>query len=342
MYRSTSWWSISETGGSVCTNRREHCSFRTVWYEYHTIRCLHITLSNVILGISGGGSGGSIFIKVSSSVAGNGQLFSNGGQSMVSSGSGGRIAIHGQSVETLSVSVSGGSRYALSFDGYNDYVTIPVSINQYFSRRVISLEGWFFMSTCGYFVALVGHTSRFAIFCNNVQLSAGNSNTRTPDVAYPENTWIHLAATYDLSTISLFVNGILASYVAYKDLMNTPSSSTWVMGRHSDSSYYYTGSMESIRIWNIALSPAAIISNKDGVSFFSEGLVAAYFSGQTLSAQSNAVYNTGRSLDCSFVNFDFTGGISSFVQGHLGDRFGPSGTVYYESLYVVGPSLPGS
>jgi len=75
--------------------------------------------------------------------------------------------------------------------------------------------------------------------------------------ALPTNTWTHLAVTYDKATLRLYVNGVLASSVAYTGSIPT---STYPLQIGGDSIYgqYFQGVIDEVRVYNRALSQSEI------------------------------------------------------------------------------------
>jgi hypothetical protein len=75
--------------------------------------------------------------------------------------------------------------------------------------------------------------------------------------ALPLDTWSHLAATYDETTLRLYVNGVQVASRPQSGLMLTSNSPLSIGG---DSLYgqYWAGLIDEVRIYNRALSTAEI------------------------------------------------------------------------------------
>jgi hypothetical protein len=71
------------------------------------------------------------------------------------------------------------------------------------------------------------------------------------------NTWTHLAATYDGSTLRLYVNGL---QVASKAQTGTLATSAGVLTIGGDPLYgqYFTGRIDEVRVYSTALSAAQL------------------------------------------------------------------------------------
>jgi hypothetical protein len=87
----------------------------------------------------------------------------------------------------------------------------------------------------------------------------GNTNLYGTAALTPK-TWAHLAATYDGSTLRVYVNGTLASSVAQTGSFATSTNPLQVGG---DSIYgqYFSGTIDDIRVYNVALTQAQIRSD---------------------------------------------------------------------------------
>ncbi|MCP9770498.1 LamG domain-containing protein [Lacihabitans sp. LS3-19] len=96
--------------------------------------------------------------------------------------------------------------------------------------------------------------------------------------AVPENTWTHVALTLQSGVLRFYINGVESGFVfmgsAFQD--NLPMN----IGRQQPSSCqcnHFNGSMDELRIWNVAKSQGEIqASMKTGVPLNSAGLVAYY------------------------------------------------------------------
>src|SRR5262249_34265357 len=71
------------------------------------------------------------------------------------------------------------------------------------------------------------------------------------------NTWSHLAATYDGSTLRLYVNGTQVGSLAQTGAM-TPSASPLTIGGDPIFGQYFQGMIDEVRVYSVALTPALI------------------------------------------------------------------------------------
>lgn len=78
--------------------------------------------------------------------------------------------------------------------------------------------------------------------------------------ALPVGVWTHLAATYDTTTLRLYVNGILVSSMARTGTIQTSTSPVQI-GGDADYGLYFQGLIDEVRIYNRALSASEIQSD---------------------------------------------------------------------------------
>jgi len=92
----------------------------------------------------------------------------------------------------------------------------------------------------------------------SLQVRTGGSEPRTPNVAVPgANTWVHVAATYDGSTLRMYVNGGQVAGANATGAVTT-SNSALRIGGNSVWGEYLSGSLDDLRIYNRALTAVEI------------------------------------------------------------------------------------
>src|SRR5690606_19673603 len=100
------------------------------------------------------------------------------------------------------------------------------------------------------------------IFLRFNQASSGNSNILYSQSSYPDNgsAWVHVAATYDGTTMRMYVNGTEESNKTFSTPPVIGSNSLGLsIGEGSNGAYGFKGSMDDVRIYNIALGAAEIL-----------------------------------------------------------------------------------
>jgi hypothetical protein len=70
------------------------------------------------------------------------------------------------------------------------------------------------------------------------------------------NTWYHVAATYDGSTMRLYLNGVQVGSTSKTGTIATNATVPVSIGRNPEGSNYLTGTIDDVRIYNRALSSA--------------------------------------------------------------------------------------
>ena len=182
-----------------------------------------------------------------------------------------------------------GAGNALDFGQFNNssFVTIPSSLNSVFNTNNVTLEGWFKfdVNTSG-FPMLIGEAfvgDGKITFCmhkhgNNINAGFYNNGwtvvTSASTIQY--NTWMHIAATYDQTSIKIYINGNLDATLNANASLPTGAES-WYIGKRWDSNDYYRGVMDEIRVWNVARTQAQIqASMNTSVPTNSTGLRAYY------------------------------------------------------------------
>jgi hypothetical protein len=219
---------------------------------------------------------------------------------------------------------------ALNFDGVNDYVSINSSAALNITSN-ISISAWVYRNSTGKYDCIVGKdnyasNNGYSLWIyddNKLTLRFGNSRIYKSISSIPSGSWVHVAGTFDGTTAKLFVNGNLdASYSA-----SAPSSNTGMLylGTPQDAignaSYNFSGALEDIRIWNMALSQSDIQSSiTTELNGTETGLVAYYPFNQGIANGNNSGINvvsdkTANVLDGLLNNFNKNGTTSNFVTG---------------------------
>jgi hypothetical protein len=158
---------------------------------------------------------------------------------------------------------------ALSFDGNADWLTVADADSLDLASEM-TLEAWVYPTGSGTVARpIVGkeRPSNAAWFLNAA--TAGNSNpsvavrvgtsnvTATAGSPLPVNTWTHLAATYDGSSLRLYVNGSLAAERATSGVLAT-SSRPLRIGHNDVNGGVFLGRIDEVRVYARALTAQEI------------------------------------------------------------------------------------
>lgn len=176
----------------------------------------------------------------------------------------------------------------------------------------------------------------------------GTGNSIWSPTGVSVNTWTHIAVTYDWTTATIYINGVPAVTQTFS---KTLSYAGWHDIRIGASDYYFNGTIDSVRVWNRALSQLEIQADKDSSRplnrtvadwEFEEGagqyandshIWVAGKSGTALSFDGvNDYADLGSSPSLNFVNYTIEGWAkpaSSGVAGrHLVERGAVGGSGY--------------
>jgi hypothetical protein len=218
---------------------------------------------------------------------------------------------------------------ALDFDGSNDYVTLPSTLNQQFGANRITIAGWFYPTASPTTaIALIGEqytddgNIRFVLQQGDSVVgcgfqSSGSGWTQTPVAAWNLNTWQHVACTYDQQNIKLYINGVVVATQPATAAL--PSSyGEWYVGRQWYYADTYKGQMDEMRIWNRALTTSEIATEMCTPGTLPSGLVAYYNFNQGTALANNSGVTTltdssGNNRNGTLTNFALTGSTSNWV-----------------------------
>jgi hypothetical protein len=163
-------------------------------------------------------------------------------------------------------SAQGHTGGALSFDGVNDLVTIA-DANSLDLTTGMTLEAWArpAVLTNWRMVVLKEQPGQlvYALYANNngnrpsANIYIGADRELRGPARLTVNTWTHLAATYDGTTLRLFVNGTQAATTALTGSIAT-SSSPLRIGGNTIWSEWFSGLIDDVRVYNRALTQAQI------------------------------------------------------------------------------------
>ena len=169
--------------------------------------------------------------------------------------------------------VTGVSGLAIRFNGSNQYATVPdnSSLNV---TDAVTLAGWIrpektgstqvimkkglTRQTDGYELSLL---SNGKIFFRINQLTNGETYRVNSSAIHPSDgvTWMHIAATFDGSTIKLYINGKENKSVTFSSPVSIiPNSLPLAFGAQSNGSNRYMGALDDLRVYNRALSASEI------------------------------------------------------------------------------------
>jgi hypothetical protein len=202
--------------------------------------------------------------------------------------------------------------YVLKFDGTDDYMEVDDS--PHFDVSAMTIELWFKWGASGETVQfLVGKE----LGQMEIHLGLGSNGLRfiptsgvyldtNPD-AFTPGEWVHLACVYDPSQSlgKIYINGVDMNAVHSGSPLSTAittSSASFNLGRRSNSSLYYLGEMDEVRLWKIARTESQIRSARHIISPSDTTGLVGYW--QFNDASGSSVNENISNLDGTLSNFN--------------------------------------
>jgi hypothetical protein len=229
----------------------------------------------------------------------------------------------------LAITAKSQTPAALDFDGINDYVNTPVVISSA-SFPNVTFECWVKSPASpvqGTAYNGPMYSDNFGIIWDHGSLSylasaavgAANGNFYSASFgSLSPNTWYHLAASYDGTTLKSFKNGTeVSSVVTSGGLLNTTTNLK--LGKHPSFTQFFTGSIDEARIWNKTLTCSQLrASMASQISGPQAGLVACYHFDDGAPNAANTSISTvadasGNNNTATLTGMALTGNSSNFV-----------------------------
>jgi chitodextrinase len=188
-----------------------------------------------------------------------------------SEGTGGTTADasgNGNTGTITSASWTAQGRYgsALSFNGANSVVRIPNSASLNVTTGM-TLSAWVRPTAAqgGWRTILQRQADAYFLHASNgdpLHPAGGGTFGGSTDfvggpTAIPVNAWTHVALTYDLATVRLYVSGTQAATRAATGAIQTNTNPLWI-GGNTPYGEYFQGLIDEARVYNRALTPAEI------------------------------------------------------------------------------------
>ena len=161
----------------------------------------------------------------------------------------------------------------LRFDGVDDWVTVADAATLDLTTGM-TLEAWVYPTAqtsahtvllketaAGLAYSLYAHENGAPVTWVRLD-GAASSNSATGTSSLPLNTWTHLAATFDGSTLRLFVN---AAQVGSRTIGGSLVQSTGALrlGGNAPWGEYFAGVIDEVRVYNRALTASEIATDRD-------------------------------------------------------------------------------
>jgi hypothetical protein len=260
------------------------------------------------------------------------------------------VALTTATSNSVTMTVVAPTPNALHFDGTNDYVAVP-DASSLDLTNAFTLESWVYPTAyattadptygiqgligknrnnaggIGYFFGMI--SGNLTVLLNNNVTNVGASST----TLVPLNTWSHVAATYDGTTIRMYLNGTQVFTQALSGFSCANSTQPLYIGgtgTAGTSTWLFKGNMDEARVWNTARSASQIANNYNCQLAGSEsGLVAYYKFNQGVAAGTNTGLTTltdatANGNNGTLTNFALTGTTSNWVSSSVSTSVTPS------------------
>lgn len=211
---------------------------------------------------------------------------------------------------------------ALNFAGDNDWVTgTNNSLPQGNSPRTI--ETWIKYSTSRNDMSIFNYgtfafNQKFTLHLYNGVYIIGEGNDLATGYNFNDGNWHHLAVTHNGSTTIVYVDGVV------RGSRNTTYNTTgfdYQMGvsyRGGNWDFRFEGTIDELRVWNVARTQQEIIDNMHDNFNTAPGLIAFYHLNDGIPNGNNTAITTvtdasGNGNNGTLNNFAMVGASSNFV-----------------------------
>lgn len=241
-------------------------------------------------------------------------------------------AILFQAMLVIGYLLFGQNQNALHFDGANDYINLPSS-SAFQLTGDVTVEAWInrsslgngskmiFINTIdpdkwGIFIATNNNKAQASVVINNTQLYClGTTNISS-------GQWFHIAGVRDGGTLKIYVNGILENTTSIStNHLRTGNGLSRIGMSQLYQNHYFHGSIDELRVWNVARSTAEIqgVMNTE-LNGDESGLVAYYTFNQGVAGgdntgMANLTDASSNVNNGTLKNFTLNGAASNWVDG---------------------------
>jgi len=183
----------------------------------------------------------------------------------------------------VTLNANGGAGNAIKLNGSAQYINVANTANIPIGNSTYTLEAWIKPngSSTGGIIGWGNWGTTNQVNAFRMNGSAGLDNywwandlvVTTPNLA--DGAWHHVAATFDGSTRTIYVDGILISS-DHPGGHNVPNANNIRIGT-TNNTEYFNGAIDEVRVWNIGRTQAQIqAAMKTSIAPNSAGLVAYY------------------------------------------------------------------
>jgi hypothetical protein len=223
------------------------------------------------------------------------------------------------------------AQVALHFAGDDDWVTgTNSSLPQGNNPRTI--EAWIRYNTGNdksiFNYGTFSNNQKFTLHLYNGVYIIGEGNDLSTGFAVNDGNWHHVAVTHDGTTTVVYVDGIV------RGTKNTTYNTTGtyfqlgISDRNGSMDFRYQGTMDNVRVWNIARTQQQLQDNMYASITSATNLVASFDFEEGIPNGDNTAITTvidGTGIaNGTLNNFTRTGTTSNYVSGTLAYSYDPS------------------
>jgi hypothetical protein len=164
----------------------------------------------------------------------------------------------------------------------------------------------------------------FNLLNNNAIRLEVEGNGINGTTAVNDGQWHHVAGVYDplaITKVALYLDGVLEASGNLTVTVNTAATGNIQIGRRCDGLHYFNGTIDEVRVWNVARTASQIANNRNVELCNSTANLVAYFPmnegtpGATNTANTS-ISSYGNTFGTGVLNgFKLSGSTSNFVTG---------------------------
>ncbi len=210
----------------------------------------------------------------------------------------------------------------LNFDGVNDAITVT-GVNFPLGNTSRTIEAWIktTQNNGGGAIMTYGNlttNNRFALYQTGGKLNfVAENNDYNTNATINDGNWHHIAATHDGTSLKVYLDGVQVGTSQAKTFNTTGNQ--FSIGYRGVASEYFNGSIDEVRVWNVARTAEQINRSKNCELQGNEtGLVAYYKFNQGIDQADNTAITTLNATTGSngtLSNFSLTGTTSNWLAG---------------------------
>ncbi|TNE80962.1 MAG: T9SS type A sorting domain-containing protein [Bacteroidetes bacterium] len=185
----------------------------------------------------------------------------------------------GNSLDTVTLN-------AMEFTGNTDAKLVSLGTDlwadSFVGRSAFTIEAWINRSDLGHLHTIFSNYNGsypllLRIDNDKIAMHTNSAVSVTGTSILPVGEWIHIAGTYDGTSVRLYVNGIQEGLASYNQTLIAANGELKIGGGINNGTEYFRGSIADVRLWNRAKTATEIqLQMNDKLVGTEAGLVANY------------------------------------------------------------------